>query len=89
MITVDFGRLSLRPGDRVLDIGCGSGRHTAAAYQCPNINVFGVDLNLDDVQQARNRLLFTTIAGSMAVEAGYFLFRTLIVFRLKMPVLIL
>lgn len=63
MVTVDFGRLSLRPGDRVLDIGCGSGRHTAAAYQCPNIDVFGADLNLDDVQQARNRLLFHDHCG--------------------------
>lgn len=58
MVTVDFNKLSLRSGDCVLDIGCGTGRHTAAAYQCPNIKVVGADLNFDDVQQARDRMLF-------------------------------
>lgn len=33
MLTVDFDRLTLRPGDRVLDLGCGSGRHAFAAYR--------------------------------------------------------
>jgi precorrin-6B methylase 2 len=33
MITVDFSRLTVSPGDRILDIGCGSGRHTCAAYR--------------------------------------------------------
>ncbi|GLW06226.1 methyltransferase [Microtetraspora sp. NBRC 13810] len=27
MLTVDFGRLPVGPGDRVLDLGCGGGRH--------------------------------------------------------------
>ena len=58
MVTVDFNRLSLHPGDRVLDIGCGTGRHTAAAYRCPNITVIGSDLNFDDVRQAGDRLRF-------------------------------
>jgi len=63
MVTVDFSRLSLGPGDRVLDIGCGTGRHTASAYQCPYITVIGGDLNLDDVQQARERMRFHDHCG--------------------------
>jgi len=64
VITVDFSRLSLGPGDRVLDIGCGTGRHTAAVCQYPNITVFGSDLNFDDVRQARDRLFFHERCGA-------------------------
>ncbi len=33
MLTVDYSRLRLGPGDRVLDVGCGAGRHTFEAYR--------------------------------------------------------
>ena len=56
MVTVEFDRLALKPGFKILDIGCGSGRHTSAAYQCPNATVIGVDLNFDDLSEARGRL---------------------------------
>lgn len=56
MVTVDFGRLDLTPGARVLDLGCGSGRHTAAAYRLPGAHVIGVDLACADLAAARERL---------------------------------
>ena len=56
MITVDFSRLSIKPGFRILDIGCGSGRHTCAAYRFKNVVAVGVDLNFDDVSEAKKRL---------------------------------
>ena len=33
MLTVDFERLELRPGHRVLDLGCGAGRHAFEAWR--------------------------------------------------------
>jgi SAM-dependent methyltransferase len=33
MLTVDFDRLRVGPGTRVLDIGCGMGRHSYAAFR--------------------------------------------------------
>jgi SAM-dependent methyltransferase len=56
MITVDFSRLAVHPGDRILDIGCGSGRHTCAAYRLEGVHVTGADLNPADLNQARERL---------------------------------
>jgi len=56
MITVDFSRLKLRPGDRILDIGCGSGRHTCAAYRLDGVRVTGADRNPQDLELARERL---------------------------------
>lgn len=33
MLTVDFGRLGVGPGTRVIDVGCGAGRHSFEAYR--------------------------------------------------------
>ena len=33
MLTVDFDRLGLRPDDRVLDLGCGAGRHAFEMFR--------------------------------------------------------
>lgn len=33
MLTVDLDRLGIRPGDRVLDLACGAGRHSFALYR--------------------------------------------------------
>jgi SAM-dependent methyltransferase len=33
MLTVDFERLDVRPGDRVLDMGCGAGRHAFEMFR--------------------------------------------------------
>jgi ubiquinone/menaquinone biosynthesis C-methylase UbiE len=56
MITVNFDCLALTPNCRVLDIGCGSGRHVAAAYEWQNVSVVGADRNHADLAQAADRL---------------------------------
>ncbi len=56
MITADFSRLRPSPGTRILDIGCGEGRHTSAAYRFREVTVIGADLSLQSLQAARDRL---------------------------------
>jgi len=63
MITVDFQCLNIPAGSRILDIGCGSGRHVAAAYALDRTIVVGADANARDLQAARERLKFHDYLG--------------------------
>lgn len=57
MQTVDYRFLPLRPGSRVLDLGCGEGRHVHGAFLAEaGPDVVGVDLSPQDLAVARERL---------------------------------
>lgn len=55
MITVDPLLLKLRPGQCVLDLGCGEGRHAIHLMLTDAVDVFGVDLSLRDITTASER----------------------------------
>ena len=44
MLTVRYDRLAAKPGERLLDLGCGAGRHTFAALE-RGIDVVAVDID--------------------------------------------
>lgn len=55
MQTVDFKHFILKKGDRVLDLGCGEGRHVIAAYLEADIDAIGIDLSLSDLKITQER----------------------------------
>ncbi|MCZ6829133.1 MAG: class I SAM-dependent methyltransferase [Gammaproteobacteria bacterium] len=57
MQTVNFQYLPLNSGDRVLDLGCGEGRHVISAYVQADVHSIGVDLSLDDLRTTRDKYL--------------------------------
>jgi SAM-dependent methyltransferase len=48
VLTVDFDRLGLLPGDRVLDMGCGGGRHAFEMYR-RGADVMAFDMDADEL----------------------------------------
>jgi len=53
--TIDFERLRLRDQDRLLDLGCGEGRHAISAYMVQNLEAVGIDLSIKDLQITKER----------------------------------
>jgi ubiquinone/menaquinone biosynthesis C-methylase UbiE len=68
MQTIRFNKLEISEGSSVLDMGCGEGRHTIGLFVEKQINAFGFDLSLDDLNIARSRLDdFSTQSSSNSV----------------------
>ncbi|MBF0228435.1 MAG: class I SAM-dependent methyltransferase [Desulfamplus sp.] len=56
MITIDFNRLDLKSGYKILDIGCGEGRHTAKAWEFENTFCVGADMCYKDLAVAKEKI---------------------------------
>ncbi len=67
MLTVDFDRLGLRPGERVLDLGCGAGRHAFEMYR-RGADVIAFDQDPDELAGVRD--LFAAMREAGEVPAG-------------------
>ena len=55
MQTVDFEKFKLNIGDRILDLGCGEGRHAITAYMLQQLHAVGVDLSFSDLKITQER----------------------------------
>ena len=62
MLTVDFDRLGLRPGDRALDLGCGAGRHAFEMYR-RGADVVALDRDADELAGVRDLFAAMEAAG--------------------------
>lgn len=57
MQTINLDWLALEDGHTILDLGCGLGRHTHAAYFHKRCTSIGLDLGADDVKATRDGFL--------------------------------
>jgi ubiquinone/menaquinone biosynthesis C-methylase UbiE len=55
MQTVDFQHFPLTSGERVLDLGCGEGRHVISVYLEQDVEAVGVDLSVQDLLTTRDK----------------------------------
>jgi ubiquinone/menaquinone biosynthesis C-methylase UbiE len=69
MQTVDFRHFPLSAGDRVLDLGCGEGRHVISVYLQQDVDAVGVDLSMADLQTTRSK--FEEFAAGMPSGSSF------------------
>lgn len=67
MLTVDFGRLSVTPGDRLLDLGCGGGRH---AFEAARRGARVVAMDTDRAELDRVAAIFGAMREAGEIPAG-------------------
>ena len=64
MLTVDFDRLGLDSGDRLLDMGCGGGRHAFAALR-RGATVVAFDYSEGELKDVRGVIGAMGVAGEI------------------------
>jgi SAM-dependent methyltransferase len=68
VLTVDFTRFPLAQGDRVLDLGCGAGRHAFECYR-RGAHVVALDRDEDELRQVNGWLAAMREAGEAPATA--------------------
>lgn len=68
MLTVDFERLGLRPGERILDLGAGAGRHAFEAFRRGG-DVVAFDQDVDELAVVQDWFDAMKQAGGLPVGA--------------------
>jgi SAM-dependent methyltransferase len=64
VLTVDFSMFPIRPGDRVLDLGCGAGRHAFEALR-RGAHVVALDTDESELRQVTNMFAAMGEAGEI------------------------
>ena len=69
MLTVDFQRLPIQPGTRLLDLGCGAGRHAFEAAR-RGAEVVALDTDHGELKSVRATAAAMADAGQIQAPAG-------------------
>jgi ubiquinone/menaquinone biosynthesis C-methylase UbiE len=68
MLTVDYDRLGVGPGTKVIDVGCGAGRHSYEAYR-RGADVIAFDQNAEELAEVDTMLQAMGAAGEAPESA--------------------
>ncbi|MEO1304095.1 MAG: class I SAM-dependent methyltransferase [Pseudomonadota bacterium] len=74
MLTARLENLGLSEGSRVLDLGCGEGRHVHGLYILGGLDIVGVDLHEPSLEKAKDGIKF--LQKDAIDEASYVSFET-------------
>ena len=69
MLTIDFTQLCIGKGDRILDIGCGEGRHIIEAGRQKDSLCLGADYILDNLVKTREKARFHQSIGDFSCKS--------------------
>ena len=69
MLTVDFDRLGVTPGERVLDMGCGAGRHAFELYR-RGARVTALDRNAEELREVGEMCVAMRLEGQVPEGAS-------------------
>jgi SAM-dependent methyltransferase len=69
VLTIDFDRLSVLPGQVLLDLGCGTGRHTFEALR-RGADVVALDQNGEDLSRVELMIAAMVDAGELRAPDG-------------------
>jgi SAM-dependent methyltransferase len=64
MLTVDFDQFPITPGERVLDLGCGGGRHAFELYR-RGAHVVAFDHNAEELAEVATMFLAMSLSGEV------------------------
>lgn len=69
MLTIDFNKLEINHDDRILDIGCGEGRHTIKACQQDNTMCVGADSGFKSLVKTKEKIKFHQALNDVACKS--------------------
>jgi SAM-dependent methyltransferase len=69
VLTVDFAQFPIAPGERVLDLGCGGGRHAFELFR-RGAHVVACDYSLDELRQVATMFYAMSVSGEVPADAS-------------------
>ena len=73
MLTIDYSLLGVEKGLRLLDVGCGGGRHSWAAYSKYDCQVYALDMEQEGLE--KTRYMFQVLDNEEKLGGGWLALR--------------